>query len=189
MGRGYAERAIRADSTQADGHYALAMVLCFAATLYWAQARRGSAYLVGAAASILMLGAIGITYFRAAWIAALIVVVAAFGLRPKRFARVLAVGGLILALLLLASSRIEQSPSKLSTRLNDTQNVSGRLATYQVELSLFKANPEKYEEVSKYQVKELEAPCWAPPVLSHGLLYVRGKGKLLCLELLPEAKK
>jgi tetratricopeptide (TPR) repeat protein len=27
IGRGYAERAIRADSTQADGHYALAMVL------------------------------------------------------------------------------------------------------------------------------------------------------------------
>lgn len=27
VGRGYAERAIRADSTQADGHYALAMVL------------------------------------------------------------------------------------------------------------------------------------------------------------------
>ena len=53
------------------------------------------------------------------------------------------------------------------------------------ELSLFKANPKKYDEVAKYQVPELEYPCWAPPVLSHGLLYVRGKRTLLCLELIP----
>jgi outer membrane protein assembly factor BamB len=52
-------------------------------------------------------------------------------------------------------------------------------------LSLFKVNPEKYDEVSKYEVPELEHPSWAPPLLSHGLLYVRGKGKLVCLELIP----
>jgi hypothetical protein len=34
-------------------------------------------------------------------------------------------------------------------------------------------------------VPGLEYPCWAPPVLSHGLLYVRGRGRLLCLELIP----
>ena len=28
--------------------------------------------------------------------------------------------------------------------------------------------------MAKYDVPELEYPCWAPPVLSHGLLYVRG---------------
>lgn len=55
-------------------------------------------------------------------------------------------------------------------------------------LSLFKVNPEKYEEVSKYEVPELEYPCWAPPVLSHGVLYIRGKGKLLALELIPPKK-
>lgn len=56
------------------------------------------------------------------------------------------------------------------------------------DLSLFKPNSEKYEEVSKYSVPELQYPCWAPPVLSGGLLYVRGKGKLVCLELIPEKK-
>jgi outer membrane protein assembly factor BamB len=56
------------------------------------------------------------------------------------------------------------------------------------DLSLLKVNPEKYEEVSKYAVPELQYPCWAPPVLSGGLLYVRGKGKLVCLELIPESK-
>ena len=52
-------------------------------------------------------------------------------------------------------------------------------------LSLFKVSPEKYDEVSHSDVPELEYPCWAPPVLSHGLLYVRGKGRLVCLELIP----
>jgi hypothetical protein len=31
----------------------------------------------------------------------------------------------------------------------------------------------------------LSHPCWAAPVLSHGLLYVRGKGRLVCFELIP----
>jgi outer membrane protein assembly factor BamB len=53
------------------------------------------------------------------------------------------------------------------------------------QLSLFKVDPQKYDEVSKYEVPELEYPCWAPPLLSHGLLYVRGKSKLVCLELIP----
>lgn len=53
------------------------------------------------------------------------------------------------------------------------------------ELSLFKPNPAKYEEVSRYAVPDLDYPCWAPPVLSNGLLYVRGKGKLMALELIP----
>jgi outer membrane protein assembly factor BamB len=55
-------------------------------------------------------------------------------------------------------------------------------------LTLIKVNPKKYEEVSRYQVPGLEYPCWAAPVLSHGILYVRGRGKLLALELIPARK-
>jgi hypothetical protein len=32
----------------------------------------------------------------------------------------------------------------------------------------------------------VEAPSWAPPVLSRGLLYVRGATKVVCLELIEE---
>ena len=32
----------------------------------------------------------------------------------------------------------------------------------------------------------IQTPSWAPPVLSHGLLYVRGTDKVVCLELIPE---
>lgn len=31
----------------------------------------------------------------------------------------------------------------------------------------------------------VDPPSWAPPVLSHGLLFIRGSDKLLCLELIP----
>ena len=32
----------------------------------------------------------------------------------------------------------------------------------------------------------LEYPCWAAPIVSHGLLYLRGKDRLICLELIPQ---
>lgn len=50
-------------------------------------------------------------------------------------------------------------------------------------LALLKVDSTKYAEVSKYEVPGLEYPCWAPPVVSNGLLFVRGKGKLLALQL------
>ncbi len=63
------------------------------------------------------------------------------------------------------------------------------------ELILFKANPKKFEVVSRLRVTDpktdedlLEYPCWAAPILSHGLLYVRGDQRLVCLELIPEKK-
>jgi hypothetical protein len=70
------------------------------------------------------------------------------------------------------------------------------------ELRLLKVNPRKYEEVSRLVVKYkgkadssieegdslLNYPCWAAPILSHGLLYVRGADRLVCLELIPRKR-
>jgi outer membrane protein assembly factor BamB len=69
-------------------------------------------------------------------------------------------------------------------------------------LLLLKVNPNKYEEVSRMESRHrvppeetgksglspLLYPCWAAPILSHGLLYLRGKDNLVCLELIPEEK-
>jgi outer membrane protein assembly factor BamB len=64
------------------------------------------------------------------------------------------------------------------------------------ELYLLKVNPKKYDEVSQMVVRDpdsrgplLRYPCWASPVVAHGLLYVRGKGRLVCLELIPQKTK
>jgi hypothetical protein len=57
------------------------------------------------------------------------------------------------------------------------------------QLLLLKVNPQKFELVSALDGRDilLEYPCWAAPILSHGLLYVRGKDRLVCLELIPIA--
>jgi hypothetical protein len=60
-------------------------------------------------------------------------------------------------------------------------------------LRLLKVNADKYDEISTLELKDpktrqplLEYPCWAAPILSHGLLYVRGEERLVCLELIPK---
>ena len=70
------------------------------------------------------------------------------------------------------------------------------------ELRLLKATPEKYEVVASALLVDktaprddltgrhprlLTQPCWAAPILSHGLLYIRGNNRLVCLELIPES--
>jgi outer membrane protein assembly factor BamB len=70
-------------------------------------------------------------------------------------------------------------------------------------LRLLRATPEKYDVVSEVVLEDPEAakgavafgsarllkpPAWAAPILSHGLLYVRGRDKLVCLELIPAGK-
>jgi outer membrane protein assembly factor BamB len=57
------------------------------------------------------------------------------------------------------------------------------------DLILLRTNPEKYDEVARTKIEDpqsgrdlLHYPCWAAPIISHGLLYVRGKDRLVCLE-------
>ena len=61
-------------------------------------------------------------------------------------------------------------------------------------LRLLKVNPKKlrggvaaWSYASRRTARRplLEYPCWAAPILSHGLLYVRGNDRLVCLELIP----
>jgi outer membrane protein assembly factor BamB len=53
-------------------------------------------------------------------------------------------------------------------------------------LALVQANPEKAELVTKAQFGEvLGQPTWGAPILSHGILYLRGPKALLALELIP----
>ncbi|MEX2113514.1 MAG: PQQ-binding-like beta-propeller repeat protein [Pirellulales bacterium] len=72
-------------------------------------------------------------------------------------------------------------------------------------LRLLKANAQKYEPVAEVILRGaagaagndafdfgpprlLKYPAWAAPILSHGLLYVRGADRLVCLELIPGNK-
>jgi len=58
-------------------------------------------------------------------------------------------------------------------------------------LRLIRATPAGYQEVGKAVIRDqghpvLTYPAWSAPVLSHGLLYVRGKSNLACLELIAD---
>ena len=58
-------------------------------------------------------------------------------------------------------------------------------------LLLVKPDPNRYVEVARIELgregrKLLDQYCWAAPVLSHGRLYLRSKGTLLALELIPK---
>jgi len=62
-------------------------------------------------------------------------------------------------------------------------------------LRLLRATPKKYELAAEMIPRGsdgierlLDYPAWAAPILSHGLLYVRGKSRVLCLELIPEKR-
>jgi len=48
-------------------------------------------------------------------------------------------------------------------------------------LGLFKINPQKPEEISRWQVPQFHHPCWAAPVLSRKRLYLRSEDRLVCL--------
>lgn len=61
------------------------------------------------------------------------------------------------------------------------------------DLALVRATPDRYEEVSRTRILDrgaagrpvdlLTPPCWAAPVIARGLLYVRGRDRLVCLDL------
>jgi outer membrane protein assembly factor BamB len=67
------------------------------------------------------------------------------------------------------------------------------------QLWLVKANPDQYEEVAAIDYGDpslgdkllgkpgpvLKPYTWAAPIVAHGLLYLRGEGRLVCLELIP----
>ena len=70
-------------------------------------------------------------------------------------------------------------------------------------LQLIKANPQRCDIVAEVALRNeagnsqslgltppslLRYPCWAAPILAHGLLYVRGADRLVCLELIPSER-
>jgi len=58
------------------------------------------------------------------------------------------------------------------------------------DLVLAEASPAGYREVSRTRLVDgagtplLSPPCWAAPVVARGLLFVRGAGRLVCLDLM-----
>ena len=63
------------------------------------------------------------------------------------------------------------------------------------ELLLIEATPEEYREKARVTLRDPESgdqllryPAWSPPVLSHGLLVLRGERRLVVLDLIPTGR-
>lgn len=50
-------------------------------------------------------------------------------------------------------------------------------------LGLFKVNPNKLEELGRFQVPDLKYPCWAAPVLSQRRVFLRNEQRLVAYDL------
>jgi predicted transporter len=121
--------------------FALTLIICFAATLYWIQSRRrGGAYWWAILIAGLELAAIGFSLFRAAWIAAILVVIASFGLRPGRLGRTFAVTTVVAVVGLGLAAQLEQNKA-FAARATNTDNIYGRLATYEQGIQIFRSAP------------------------------------------------
>jgi O-antigen ligase len=130
--------------------YVLSLSICFAATLYWLLTRkRGSQIGWPLVLAGLQVAGIALALFRAGWIAAILVVLASFGFRPGRYGRTFAVTGLVAALAFAATTQLERDKT-VATRVNNTQNISGRLATYKEGLEIYRSAPVVGVGVARY---------------------------------------
>ena len=59
------------------------------------------------------------------------------------------------------------------------------------ELLLFKPNPRKFEQVTRYEPGDdsrLKYPCWAAPVICGGRMYILTRDKLICFQIVADLK-
>jgi O-antigen ligase len=145
--------------------YALGLVICFAATLYWLQSRGRGPYIWGLLIAALEVGGIAFSYFRAAWIAALLVVIGSIGIRPRRFGRAFAVAAVVGSLAFAGTTQLEHHNKAFEARTNNTYNIYGRLATYEQGIQFFKSAPLTGVGVDQYSTVVAERP----PAVFHGV--------------------
>jgi O-antigen ligase len=132
--------------------YVLTLTTCLAATLYWIVSRPRHARYGWALALVgVQLTAIALALFRAGWIAAILVVIASAGIRPGRSGRMFGLITLVAIFAALATTQLEANPT-VSTRVNDTENINGRLATYRQGLEIFQGSPVFGIGVNQYLV-------------------------------------
>lgn len=138
--------------------YGLVLLICFAATLYWIQVRGRSVYLLGGVAAALEAIAIVLTFFRATWIGAFLIVVASFGIRPSRFGRLIGVTTIVSVLVLAIAAPLSNN-SEFAGRASNTGNVNARLASYVTGIEIFARAPLDGVGFSRFATGVSEVPA------------------------------
>jgi O-antigen ligase len=110
--------------------------------------------MLGVTIAILEIIGIYLTFFRAAWIAAALVILVAFQVGPKRLQRLYFVGVIVLALTIAASGPLRKG--ELHSRATNGSNVNGRLATYVASFHIFERAPIVGVGFSRFAAAEAE---------------------------------
>jgi O-antigen ligase len=157
------------DTTRVSGPYpapepyALSLIVCLGATFYWILSRpRGKGYGWAIVLMGLQVTGIALALFRAGWIAAALVAIASLGYRPGRFGRAFAVTLIAAAIGIAATTQLEHSKT-VATRVNNTDNIWGRLATYEQGVTIFRRHPIFGIGVDRYH----DVATALPPVVLH----------------------
>lgn len=144
------------DATRVSGPYpvpepyALVVLMCLAATLYWVQLRGKSRHLVGGVAIALEFGGLAFTLFRVAWIGAVLVVLISVAFRPRQLGRAVAVSIALGLMLLVAFVELSSVPL-FAQRVNNTSNVSARFGAYQQAYEIWRMHPFTGVGIAQYQ--------------------------------------
>jgi O-antigen ligase len=120
--------------------YGLTVVLCLAATLYWAQLRGGLRWWIAGIAVALELTAIAFTFFRVAWISAVVVLFIAFALRPRQVGRAVGVSAGFALVIAIVIAQLSALPA-FTTRVNNTENFSSRVGSWEQAIHIWRAYP------------------------------------------------
>ena len=92
--------------------------------------------------------------------------------------------------------RVDDSSPMVDARLSDGSRVNAIIPPLAVDgplLSIRRFPAERLKAHDLVNIRSehpflLESPCWAAPIVSNGLLYVRGKHYLACMELIPQKR-
>lgn len=129
--------------------FALALLVCYAATLCWRRLSGAGLLSAPTAIAVLQLSALVITFYRAAWIAAVLVTALAFA-HPLRARPRLGVVLAIVATLLLLGFGLARIDA-VSNRVTNSRNVVGRLATWGQDVNVFATSPVIGVGVERFQ--------------------------------------
>ncbi|MGV9242473.1 O-antigen ligase family protein [Streptomyces sp. NPDC003710] len=127
--------------------YALTLALTLAATMFWwmdgrvhGAHRRAFRSVVGPVLAVVQIVGMALSLFRVAWACALVILVIGLGLRAGRRLRLAAVGSAVALAALVAFVPLQDN-AVFRTRMGNTDNVAGRLATYQVGVEIWRSAP------------------------------------------------
>ncbi|MGH9920951.1 MAG: O-antigen ligase family protein, partial [Nitrososphaerales archaeon] len=150
--------------------FGLILVICLCATLYVALTHNGHVRQLAALAAVLEVTSIGYTLFRTFWACAVLAVILVVGIRRRRPGRALATLMSVVVVILLLYAFIGNS-TVISSRLGNTQNITGRFDVYELAGQIFERSPIVGVGFDQFTVAEQQLPLSTALIDAEGVKF------------------